>query len=100
MSTYCEPFTPTDWTDSRQEDLYHVNPQPLPDLGWIRVTSAPGGTAAVMKPELTDRFLEQANKWERETAHLSSPNQRMMHPSYQAILGMAQGHENEITVLL
>jgi hypothetical protein len=35
-----------------------------------------------------EKFKEHADKWERETAHLSSPNQMMMHPSYQAILGM------------
>lgn len=52
------------------------------------------------KPALAERFAEQAEKWERETRHLSSPTQRMMHPSYQAILGMAQGHENEVTALL
>ena len=37
---------------------------------------------------LEDQFKEQAEKWQRETEHLSSPTQRVMHPSYQAILGM------------
>ena len=37
---------------------------------------------------LEHRFKEQADKWQRETEHLSSPTQRIMHPSYQAILGM------------
>src|SRR5947209_38701 len=44
---------------------------------------------------LEERFREQADKWRRETEHLSSPSQMMMHPSYQAILGMAQGHEQD-----
>ena len=37
---------------------------------------------------LSERFLEQAEKWDRETAHLSSPTQMMRHPSYEAILLM------------
>jgi hypothetical protein len=42
------------------------------------------------------RFREQAAKWEQETAHLSSPLQRMMHPSYQAILGMGAEHKRDV----
>jgi hypothetical protein len=38
--------------------------------------------------DLERRLRLQSNKWEQETAHLSSPLQRMTHPSYQAILGM------------
>jgi hypothetical protein len=49
---------------------------------------------------LEERFREQADKWERETAHLSSPLQRMIHPSYQAILGMsAESPENKRDVV-
>jgi hypothetical protein len=49
---------------------------------------------------LEERFREQADKWRRETEHLSSPAQMMMHPSYQAILGMAQGHEEDMIRLM
>jgi hypothetical protein len=49
---------------------------------------------------LEQRFHEEAEKWDLETGHLSSPNQRMMHPSYQAILGMGQQHRDEIIGLL
>lgn len=49
---------------------------------------------------LTDRFLTQARKWDDETSHLSSPMQRMMHPSYQAILGMANENPSEMVFLL
>jgi hypothetical protein len=41
-------------------------------------------------PSLRERFTEQADKWERETGHLSSPAKRSTHPSYQAILGMGE----------
>jgi hypothetical protein len=49
---------------------------------------------------LRRRFHEQADKWACETAHLSSPTQMMMHPSYVAILGMARENEDEIIRLM
>lgn len=49
---------------------------------------------------LEERFQEQANKWRRETEHLSSPSQMMTHPSYQAILGMAQENKPLVIRLL
>jgi hypothetical protein len=50
--------------------------------------------------ELDRRLRQQAERWDRETAHLSSPLQRMMHPSYQAILGMsAESAENRRKVI-
>jgi len=39
---------------------------------------------------LEKQFHEQADKWQRETGHLSSPTKQIMHPSYQAILGMGK----------
>lgn len=44
--------------------------------------------AATSELSLKERFHEQADKWERETAYLSSVTKRAMHPSYQAIIGM------------
>lgn len=35
-------------------------------------------------------FAEHTERWQAETAHLSSPSQVMAHPSYQAILGMGK----------
>ena len=49
---------------------------------------------------LEDRFHEQAEKWDHETAHLSSPAQRFLHPSYVAIMGMAQDNRDEVIDLL
>lgn len=49
---------------------------------------------------LEKRFQEQADKWRRETEHLSSPSQMMIHPSYQAILGMAQENKDLVISLL
>jgi hypothetical protein len=41
-----------------------------------------------------------AQQWEDETSHLSSPSQRMTHPSYQAVLGMGREYPKEIIGLL
>jgi hypothetical protein len=49
---------------------------------------------------LNERFSEQAEKWFLETSHLSSPAQMMMHPSYQAILGMADENKKEVVRLM
>jgi hypothetical protein len=51
-------------------------------------------------PTLEQRFHEQATRWGRETTHLSSPAQQMMHPSYQAILGMGNEKPREIVRLM
>jgi hypothetical protein len=53
-----------------------------------------------MQETLEIRFREQADKWAHETRHLSSPTQRMMHPSYQAILGMAGENKEKLIRLL
>jgi hypothetical protein len=52
------------------------------------------------KKTLEQRFHEEAEKWGRETAHMSSPLQKMMHPSYQAILGMsAESSKNKRDII-
>lgn len=56
--------------------------------------------APTIAKDIGAAFREQAEKWENETGHLSSPNQKMLHPSYQAILGMGQEHREEIIDLL
>jgi hypothetical protein len=49
---------------------------------------------------LEQRFRDQSDKWQRETQHLSSPAQRMLHPSYQAILGMGNENRREVISLM
>jgi hypothetical protein len=55
---------------------------------------------AVSEQTLEQRFLKEAEQWDSETAHLSSPVQRFNHPSYIAVLGMAQDHRNEVITLM
>lgn len=49
---------------------------------------------------LADRFYEEAEKWDRETMHLSSQPQIMLHSSYQAVLGMANENKEEVIGLM
>ena len=56
--------------------------------------------SSVAEATLSARFREHAEKWDNETAHLSSPAQRFIHPSYVAIMGMAQDHRDEVVSLL
>jgi hypothetical protein len=72
---------------------------------WIREFDEkefPNETATSIASERTlkERFFEQSDKWDSETAHLSSPAQRFLHPSYVAIMGMAQENRDEIVRLL
>jgi hypothetical protein len=62
----------------------------------------PSDNCTVVEEELSlaERFREQADKWESETGHFSSPTQRIAHPSYQAILGMGSEHKDKILRLL
>jgi|CZKH01.1.fsa_nt_gi hypothetical protein len=56
--------------------------------------------AIAAKAKLEADFFKQAEKWDRETAHMSSPLQKMMHPSYQAILGMsAESAQNKRDII-
>lgn len=118
MGTYCEPIRHTDWHKSVQDSWREAeNPgddlqRELELIDWFVRTGAVGRDAQLLAEALTEaqsveatdplegRFREQAEKWERETRHLSSPTQRILHPSYQAILGMGQEHKEEVIRLL
>jgi hypothetical protein len=62
---------------------------------WPSVSSVAEG-----EKSLEEQFHEQADKWQQETQHLSSPSQRMLHPSYQAIMGMARDKPDEVVNLM
>jgi hypothetical protein len=73
----------------------------MPDVCGEKVAAAQAATAVVADTRtLEERFTEQAEKWDRETAHLSAPAQRFAHPSYLAILGMANDNRDEVIDLL
>ena len=68
------------------------------DKTWFPGESQTVSSNANQSTEKT--FLQHAERWGRETAHLSSPSQIMMHPSYQAALGMAQDNKDAIVRLM
>jgi hypothetical protein len=43
---------------------------------------------ADIEPTLNEKFNEHANKWERETRYVSSVSDKIMHPSYRAIISL------------
>jgi hypothetical protein len=51
-------------------------------------------------PTLRVKFREQSSKLWKETAHLSSPAQQMVHPSYQAIMGMGSSNPLGVAALM
>jgi len=68
-------------------------------------TENPSVAPAVAAPvkqlvDIRTMFKREAERWSSETGHLSSPTQKMLHPSYQAILGMGQEHREETIDLL
>jgi hypothetical protein len=108
----CDKLTRNHIAEDRTDVLWRSISagQALRHVEWVlnRPAFVADGDAAVrvvISPQpalgtIEKRFLEQADKWQRETEHLSSPTQIMMHPSYQAVLGMARGNEDEVVRLM
>lgn len=38
--------------------------------------------------DLEQKFLRLRDRWKRDTVHISSTTRQVMHPAYQAIIGM------------
>lgn len=111
MGTYCEPIRHTDWHKSVQ-DSWREAETPEDDLRWrldldlidyyVRDSLIIGRSAQLFAEalataqavEATDpleaHFRVLADKWERETRHSSSTAKRVMHSSYQTIIGMGR----------
>ena len=85
-------------TEIHEDCPVHLLPQNDIDK-WI-VYIDPLWFAKEPQSTLKERFSKLARQWGDETGHLSSPNQKMLHPSYQAILGIAVGHEREMIRLM
>jgi hypothetical protein len=94
----CEPVRDAEWRTSESWDTDEKSSieeplrQHLEFVKWLDVFRA--------DDDLAKRFHKEAEKWARETEHLSSPAQMMAHPSYQAILGMAAEDKREVIRLM
>ena len=107
MSEYCAALDfVKGWCPAPREDDWTSHSTRTTVEGWIPTRREVAKTtlieALVLEAErpLEKRFREQPDKWARETEHLSSPTQMMMHPSYQAVLGMAFEHKEDVIRLL
>lgn len=58
----------------------------LLERGWVEIGS--DNPAAAVEETLEQRFLEHAEKWDRETKFLSSTPKKVLHESYQSIIAM------------
>lgn len=108
MGTYCEPSRPADWHEPAQESWREAE-KPEDDVRWRlelidwhvwvglvgpsaqlfgeALASAQSGEAT---NPLEEQFRVLAEKWEGETRHSSSTAKRVMHSSYQTIIGMGR----------
>jgi hypothetical protein len=112
MFSNCEALaTPREWLALDPEPIsWHEDDEAIRIMAAINecvaeleekgASVATGELCIPTESALAERFQEQAEKWARETAHLSSPTQMMAHPSYQAILGMASEDKRKIIRLM
>lgn len=89
--SYCPQIRPVDWGEpepSRSEWLRRKSR--TVEQAKLELIDELVSKALAVAPEvaLEQRFREQADKWDAETRHLSSPTQKIAHQSHQAILGM------------
>jgi hypothetical protein len=91
MSTYCQPIRAADWHEpepSTWDDVCSWKTWRDRKMAQALAVALAEPTNATEESSLEEIFKEHADRWQRETAHLSSPSQIMLHPSYQAVLGM------------
>ncbi|MCB9385971.1 MAG: hypothetical protein H6509_15280 [Bryobacterales bacterium] len=62
----------------------------------FRAARAQQTLTASEQPEFIAKLHEHAERWGAETKHISSPSLTMEHPSYQAVLGMAQDDKKQV----
>jgi hypothetical protein len=101
--SYCPEIRPIDWlnSDPVEIDWYKHKKEATGQLNLDLIGEIVAKVMAnVPEIALEQRFREQADKWARETQHLSSPTQKAAHPSYQAILGMGSENKKEVVRLL
>jgi hypothetical protein len=84
--------TETPWEQVRPKQIsYRASADVECVLKWPRAEMITVAAAIVSQPALVGldrRFREQADKWQSETAFLSSTPMRVMHDSYQTIMAM------------
>jgi hypothetical protein len=89
-SPYCPTIRISDWSESEPSLDWRTRSRKNHDPAKLALIDEAVAKAFMLvhHSALEQRFREQAERWQRETRHLSSPTQKIMHPSYQAVLGM------------
>jgi len=99
MLEYCDPPAGiSEWRESRESWDSHSFEEL--DAKRALASALNGASAKAKSGGIEERFNDLAAAWAHETAHLSSPAQIMMHPSYQANLGMAGSDKTQIVRLM
>ena len=95
MLDYCEPVVTSEWHEHEQSWIEAERADRRKRILEERLFAEAlvASKAATRRPadtqrSLAERFQEQADKWERETAFLSATPMIVMHESYQAIMSM------------
>lgn len=90
LGEFCAPKTKGNWSSHAYDDTsseWEKEPE-ASEIVEKFFTPVVRGERKV--PTLEERFAFHAHRLKLETGHLSSPLQVMMHPSFQAIVGLSQ----------
>src|SRR5690348_6266652 len=91
IASYCPQIRPIDWGEPEPNGSEWLrSKRRTVEQAKLELIDELVSKALAVAPEaaLEQRFCEQADKWDVETRHLSSPTQKIAHQSHQAILGM------------
>jgi len=94
-SSYCPVARPSDWSKAESAFEWRRAQKPTDNVQkklalideFVSKALVSARTVSAELP-LAVRFRELADRWERETSHVSSITKRVMHPCYQSILAM------------
>lgn len=90
LGEFCAPKAKEDWHSHANDDAWSEwEPKPAA-AERVEKFFAPVLRGERKGPTLEERFAFHAHRLKLETGHLSSPLQVMMHPSFQAIVGLSQ----------
>ena len=88
---YCEPVRDAEWHEAeswKDNDEQSAVKELRAHLRFLELWERLAKKEHDFDPYLSNVLQAHADKWEQETKHLSSTSKRVMHPSYQSIIGM------------
>jgi hypothetical protein len=88
---YCDPVRDSEWheAESWKDNEEQSAAQALrAHRRFVELWEHLAKKEREVAPYVSNILQTHINKWEEETKHLSSTTKRVMHPSYQSIIGM------------